>query len=361
LFENPKGLEDPSGLDYAKRFESSNKADLVFMEKPPTLVKREKGEERPFPFWFWLALGGGGLIVILVIFIYLLTQFFKPTHLRSTSSQAPLIYTLLPTNSQVQTTQVPFLVNTPVTTTAGSLPNSITDSKGVTMAFIPAGPFQMGSINNDSDEEPIHTVILDAFYMDIYQVTNARYKECVHAGVCQAPSHTDSYTRNPYYGSSHYDNFPVLYVSWNNALAYCQWRGAQLPTEAEWEKAARGKLEGKFYPWGNEDPTCTLGANNGAQLKGCIPNDTVAVGSFAPNGYGLYDMAGNVFEWVMDWYDANYYASSPENNPTGPSSGYYRVLRGGSFGNEAIYLQAAYRVKGNPDFRSYAVGFRCSR
>jgi formylglycine-generating enzyme required for sulfatase activity len=359
---------------------TKNMSDESQPQKPPTSLHEGEGtgdkrhalgsrssgkgdikEVRPLPLWVYLTVGGGGLIIILLIFIYGIVRLFAPTTPHSANKQVLTASTTLQNNQQVQETLTPVRIDTPVPTKAGSLPNSIIDSNGVSMAFIPAGPFQMGSNNGKNDEAPVHTVTLDAFYIDIYLVTNSRYKECVDAKVCKPPSRPDSYTRYPYYGDFEYLDFPVLDVSWNDALAYCQWRGARLPTEAEWEKAARGKLEGRTYPWGDVDPICMLGVQYGAQFVNCTPNDTVAVGSYAPNGYGLYDMAGNVWEWVADWYDENYYAASPEDNPPGPSTGFYRVLRGGSFGNDAYYLRVANRIKGSPDFNSYSVGFRCSR
>lgn len=232
----------------------------------------------------------------------------------------------------------------------------------VQKASIPAGCFNMGDAFNEggSEERPVHNVCVSAFEMSVYETTNAEYKACVDAGSCMAPGYSFSMTRTSYYGNSTYDNYPVIYVNWSQAKAYCEWIGGRLPTEAEWEYAARGGLSGKRYPWGEDAPVCTLGATNGAQYGLCSPNDTIEVGSFADNGYGLYDMAGNVWEWVNDWYDSGYYSVSPANDSTGPSSGTYRGLRGGSWtSSPEDGPRAASRGYDDPTSYGADVGFRC--
>jgi formylglycine-generating enzyme required for sulfatase activity len=214
----------------------------------------------------------------------------------------------------------------------------------------------MGSDSGDSDEKPVHTVILDDFYMDVYEVTNAQYAACVDAGGCTPPYNTGSHTQLNYFRNSVYMNYPVIYVDWIQAKTYCEWREARLPTEAEWEKAARG-TDGRTYPWGDTSPSSSLANYNG------YVGDTTEVGSYesGKSPYGMYDMAGNVWEWVNDWYDKDYYSSSPVENPQGPSSGDGRVLRGGSWLSYVSYLRSADRFWGNPGFRDYVIGFRCSR
>ena len=229
---------------------------------------------------------------------------------------------------------------------------------GMTMLYIPAGEFEMG--RNASDEKPIHTVYLDAFWMDETEVTYGMYEKCVNAGECDQPGGSD-------YDDSSYSSHPVAFVNWVNAEAYCFWADpsigsgqVRLPTEAEWEKAARGGMEGKKYPWGDSSPVCSQGAENGAQFNDCS-GKTVEVSSFNSNGYGLYDMSGNVWEWVNDWYDSGYYANSPISNPLGPSSGGSKVQRGGSWFNDNDVLRSAYRAGYSPiSFTSY-FGFRCAR
>jgi len=193
--------------------------------------------------------------------------------------------------------------------------------------FVPQGNFSMGSAPGDPDEQPVHSVYLDAYWIDQTEVTNAMYSLCVKAGTCKQPANMGSKSRSSYYDNAKFANYPVISVSWTDANAYCTWAGRRLPTEAEWEKAARG-TDGRTYPWGNEAPTSKL-LNFNANI-----GDTTAVGSY-PDGaspYGALDMAGNVWEWVADWFDANYYASSPSSNPPGPDSGQYqRVLRGGDW------------------------------
>ena len=192
----------------------------------------------------------------------------------------------------------------------------------------------------------MHTVTLDAFWMDQTEVTNGMYAKCVEAGACSPPGYTDSRSRSSYYGDAAFADYPVIYVDWNQAAAYCEWAGRDLPTEAQWDYAARGGLTGALYPWGNEDPSCTLGAQNSAQYDPCSPDDTIPVGSFAPNGYGLYDMGGNVWEWVADWYD--FYSNAALENPTGPASGERRVLRGGAWDNNGDGLRVCRSLLGLP-------------
>ncbi len=254
---------------------------------------------------------------------------------------------------------------TPAANIVSTMRVRITDPKGVPMALVPAGEFQMGSENGADREKPVHTVFLDAFYMDVYEVTNTRYAKCVSAGACQPPTNSASYTRTTYYSDTQYADYPVIYVTREMAKTYCEWRGGGLPSEAQWEKAARGGLQGMDYPWGNEGPVCEKGAQNGAKFDdnaGCNDTDTDPVGSYSPNGYGLFDMAGNVWEWVNDWYSENYNNSSNGNNPTGPVSGDLKVLRGGSWGDDDWhYLRVAVRFGANLDNSFYTIiGFRCA-
>ena len=250
------------------------------------------------------------------------------------------------------TTEPPIVTEAPIAN-----PEEMTDAKGVSMRLVPAGEFTMGSENGSDDEKPIHQVYLDAYYMDKYEVTNALYEACVNAGVCDPPHKTSSYTHSSYYGNSQYDNYPVIKVDWYQAQTYCEWRGARLPTEAEWEKAARG-TDRRGYPWGNESPNSNLLNYN--QNVG----DTTEVGKYPAGAsiYGALDMAGNVWEWVADWYDSNYYASSPSLNPQGPSSGDGRVLRGGAWGNGSNFVRSAFRLGDLPSLADGSYfGFRCAR
>ena len=232
---------------------------------------------------------------------------------------------------------------------------------GAEMVLIPAGEFLMGSDDEDArdDEKPVHSVYLDAFYMDKYEVTIGKYKQFVRAtGHRSLPDWVSKISPT--------DQHPVIGVSWQDAMAYTQWAGKRLPTEAEWEKAARGGLVGKRYPWG--DSIDTSKANYSVSNFG----GTKTVGSYAANGYGLYDMAGNVFEWCLDAYSSDAYGSLPQQNPVSGRSiasiinnfaniDNSRVLRGGSWYDIVTYVRVAYRLAYAPTHTDSHFGFRCVR
>jgi formylglycine-generating enzyme required for sulfatase activity/serine/threonine protein kinase len=221
-------------------------------------------------------------------------------------------------------------------------------SDGMLMVYVPAGEFEMGSNTGDSDEQPVHTVYLDAYWIDQTEVTNGQYQRCVQAGQCEPSEYRNDRDFNG-------ELQPVVGVDWFNARAYCEWAGAQLPSEAQWEKAARG-TDGRTYPWGNAQPNSNL-LNFYRNI-----GKTVAVGSYPAGAspYGALDLAGNVWEWVADWYAEGYYATSPARNPKGPSSGEYRVLRGGSWDGDPLSVRASFRYRSTPTISFNGIGFRCS-
>lgn len=256
--------------------------------------------------------------------------------------------------------------------TATPRPDHITDPHGASMTLIPAGEFTMGSDTGFPDEQPVHKVYLDSFYIDQTEVTNRQYQGCVAAGSCTPPFRTDCCAidketpRPVYYGSPQFDAYPVTWLSWAQGKAYCEWRGARLPTEAEWEKAARG-ADARTYPWGDEDPTPNRLSFTWkpGDFGTKPPYGTQPVGSYqlGASPYGILDMAGNVYEWVSDFYDAGYYAVSPHDNPKGPVSGTYRIARGGSFFNSAFRNRASnrnYDAFLKPDVAEFDSGVRCA-
>jgi len=228
------------------------------------------------------------------------------------------------------------------------------------MALIPSGCFDMGDafMEGTDSELPVHNVCITSdFYMDVHEVTNAEYAACVSAGECTAPSSSSSDSRSSYYGEPFFDDFPVIYVNWHQATDYCTWMGKRLPTEAEWEYAARGGLLGKRYPWGD-----TISGTDGNYLNSGDPwdNDTSPVKYYAANGYGLYDMSGNVKEYVNDWHEYYYYGVSPTNDPTGPASGTNRATRGGPWNGGTQFMRIAGRSAITPTNGYFNIGIRCA-
>ena len=215
----------------------------------------------------------------------------------------------------------------------------------------------MGANGTDAleDERPQHRVWLDRFEMDRYEVTTGQYAEYLVLVKQPAPWQWENVDL-----AQHRDR-PVIGVSWFDADAYCRWRGKRLPTEAEWEKAARG-TDGRLFPWGNQDPTHTL-ANFALGARFSYSQVLMPVQRYETgiSPYGLYQMAGNVGEWVADWYGANYYETSPTRSPAGPAVGSFRVLRGGSWSDLPKYLLAYGRFKLSPETRNSYTGFRCAR
>lgn len=292
------------------------------------------------------------------------TKVEKPS-ITSTSTCTPV-----PTESPMPTStvkMVPTFTDTPMPTETLTPTPPPED-----MVLIPAGKFQMGCDGSMSvvkcleNEMPMHTVYLEAYYIDRYEVSNAEYSECVAAGRCEAPLLNKSATRLSYYDDPAFARYPVVWASWNDADDYCAWAGKRLPTEAEWEKAARGSSDHRLFPWGNASADCTLANHFLGEGTGACVLDTTPVGSY-PDGaspYGVMDMAGNVWEWVADWYDRDYYSAYPASgwpaNPTGPMSGLYKVMRGGSYETGWVFMTVFRRDILSPETRYVYNGIRCA-
>jgi len=212
-----------------------------------------------------------------------------------------------------------------------------------------------------ADERPLHRVQLSAFAIDRYEVTNERYGACVKAGACSPPTLRSSAKRERYFDQPEFSHYPVVFVSWQQADSFCRWDQGRLPTEAEWELAARGPAPStRVFPWGDEPADCTKTNMGGA--RSCV-GDTDLVGR-RPAGaspWGVMDMAGNVWEWTADWYDAEYYSSSPVRDPRGPTGGRLKVMRGGCWASGADSLRVSCRKAELPGTWAPNVGFRCVR
>ena len=309
------------------------------------------------PAWAWGLGGLAALVLVVVVSGVLENPMF---------SQPPPTFT--PTRTPTPTvTRTPTIVSPPSGSYLGDTWARPADE--MVMVYVPAGEFQMGSDNGDDDEGPVYEVAMHSFWIDRIEVTNGQYQRCAEKGGCDPPREGNRLPPASYYGKSAYDDYPVVNVSWHQATGYCSWAGARLPTEAEWEYAARGP-DARVFPWGDEF--------DGTQLNYCDANcpgdladetvddgykDTAPVGSY-PEGAswcGALDLAGNVCEWVADWYAEDTFESSSSRDPTGPSSGKDRVLRGGSWYDGPSGVGSAGRSRNKPDDALNLLGFRCVR
>ena len=222
------------------------------------------------------------------------------------------------------------------------------------MVLVPAGEFTMGSDKGDDDEGPVHRAFLDSYYLDKFEVTNGRFAKFVEAIQSEPPwGFADKET--PLLHAER----PVRWVNWMDAMGYCLWAGKRLPTEAEWEKAARG-IDGRTYPWGNDPPTPSH-AVFGLKEGGADTVSPIGNRDKGKSPYGVHDLAGNLYEWVTDWYDEQFYTKNPAINPRGPSEGAAKVQRGGSYINNPYRLRSTFRTKGDPTEHDPNVGFRCAQ
>jgi formylglycine-generating enzyme required for sulfatase activity len=222
------------------------------------------------------------------------------------------------------------------------------------MVLVPAGEFLMGSLTGDADEKPMRRVYLDAYFMDKDQLVVGQYAKFLEATSHNVPPEWNIMSR------AMHRNRPVVNVVWADAAAYCKWAGKRLPTEAEWEKAARG-TDGRTYPWGNEPPSKFHGNMKKELWNNHMGLSPVGMFEDGRSPYGINDMAGNVWEWVSDWYDPNYYQTAPLRNPTGPPTGSHKVVRGGSWGSGPEGLRASERETRLPSFQGFGTGFRCAK
>jgi formylglycine-generating enzyme required for sulfatase activity len=362
--------------------ESSEAKALLERVKPGAQEAPEKFRLDRVPVWGWVF--GGVTFLVLVTYLTMalgmneesmpevveveklvtVERFVTATPASTHQGNATDRPTLLPT--ETPTTAPTDTPTTAPTDTPTPLHTWTRPADEIVMVYVPGGTFDMGRTKGAGDEQPVHDVTLDGFWLDQTEVTNAQFVAFLNEEGNQEEGGVTwldvdearliELSGGEFQLQSVYADHPVFEVSWYGAKTYCEWAGARLPTEAEWEYAARGP-EGYTYPWGNTSPTCDL-----VQYGSCS-GWTVPVGTF-PDGAswcGALDMAGNVWEWVADWYDADYYERSPSENPIGPEDGSSKVLRGGSFPVSRRNVRGTTRDGASPNTRHFTVGFRCAR
>lgn len=250
---------------------------------------------------------------------------------------------------------------------ANTLTPTFTGKDGAPMALIPEGPFHMGvphaARDGGVDERPNHKVFLKSFYMDLYEVTNGRYLQFITDTGHRAPQHPTDAHLGLWKGNmmpESVKDLPVINVDWFDSDTYCRWAGKRLPTEAEWEKAAKGDNDWRFA-WGDVEPTTEHANFNQLAWRGEATLVQVGIYEKGKSPYGIYDVAGNVWEWVSDWYQVDYYSQSPTHNPQGPESGKYKALRSSGWQGETPQMRVFTRIKSLPNDRNNSTGFRCAK
>ncbi|HEY3311963.1 MAG TPA: SUMF1/EgtB/PvdO family nonheme iron enzyme [Anaerolineales bacterium] len=314
----------------------------------------------------------GVLLLILVIYLFLsnndlsdiftqqtstLTADVSNQQKKTSQSESSSDQIVVPIHAPTQDIQPTTSSTLTVVSNLSHVEIKINPSDGAELVFIPAGEFLMGSNRSEDPyfwgaEAPKHVVFLNSFWIYRSEVTQGMYQNCDEVNACPSPEKINNSVAKQY-GNSQFKNYPVTMVTWQDALAYCQWAGGRLPTEAEWEKSARG-TDGRLFPWGN-----STNADGLANFSSSSPS---SVGSY-PSGaspYGLFDMSGNVLEWVNDYFEPLYYQSAPAENPLGPLTGTRKVIRGGAFNqNEINGLRTVARASLKPTDTKISVGFRC--
>lgn len=341
----------------------SQMGTAVAPQLPPS--RRRQMEQRTI----WALVGVLAVLLVVIFASVRLSQSRQPTEEEQIEATATFVSAVAAAATALAPTPTPLPVPTDAPTPT---PQPITTDTGSRMLYVPGGVSRMGIEDGERDEEPSHLVRLEPFYIDETEVTNAQYQQCVDAGGCQPPSSPNALFHPAYYGNNAYDEYPVVNVDWYAADTFCAWRGARLPSEAEWEKAAGFNPAEALvlrYPWGAEfdgtkanycDASCTFTPNDPAFNDG--HQDTAPVGSY-PDGrspLGLYDMVGNVVEWVADWYDPAYYQTATDTNPLGPPQGEYKVIRGGSLLSQPDNLTVYGRGSFDPLVARGYLGFRCA-
>jgi eukaryotic-like serine/threonine-protein kinase len=334
---------------------------------PPRLSARSRKQIEQRTIWGLL-----GLLIFIIIIGTLTVRINRPdkadavSNIEATAAFRSAII-------EAATALAPTPSPTPEPTTPPTpTPEPFITKTGSRMILVPEGIFRMGTEEGEADERPSHLVRISPFFIDETEVTNGAYAQCVDAGACNPPSQPRATTYERYYGNPAFANYPVIFVDWFQARNFCDWRGGRLPSEAEWEKAAGFDPDQAIilrYPWGEAfdgvkvnfcDANCSRPNNNPSFNDGYA--DTAPVGTY-PDGrspLGMYDMSGNVMEWVSDWYDRRFYVDSTDTNPLGPPEGEFRALRGGSWLSAEEDLFVYVRSSFDPTVTRANLGFRCA-